>query len=210
MLNKIWYWQDKETQLALIQTLKSNNIVVATSDTVIGLLGQCSWQAYQQINHIKRREHKPYIILIENIFRLKQLSAMRIEGKIELLLEHCWPGPLTIIVPAKEDVPVFLKSATNSLALRVPDHQGLLDILRLFPGLLSTSANIAGQAIPSTIEQLDPVIAASVSMIVTDRNYQATTVPSTIIDATGPALKIVREGVFSRDYLQDLLGMTLG
>lgn len=205
------YWKDNVAIDILIQSLRDANVIVGTTDTVLGLLADISEQGFHVLNRIKKRtdRRKPYIILIASKDELIRFSDAPFNFQIEKLISYCWPGPLTIIVKAKKSLPHFLKTENNTIALRVPQHDGLQRLLQRFSGLFSTSANMAGEKIPKSINELDEQILNEVSYLVLDSDEQwhhIATVPSTIIDCSGQYIKIVREGAYSIKFLKDLIG----
>jgi tRNA A37 threonylcarbamoyladenosine synthetase subunit TsaC/SUA5/YrdC len=91
----------------------------------------------------------------------------------------------------------------------VPSHAGLLVLLQDIPALFSTSANKAGSPVPGCLADVDPEIVRQVSAIILDHDAHAgctSVVPSTIIDCTGPRLKVVREGAYAIDTLEAIAG----
>ena len=94
----------------------------------------------------------------------------------------------------------------GSIALRVPDHEGLLKLLPYFEGLFSTSANIHGQRVANCMDQIDPTIEQQVGIICGDREqicYSQS--PSTILDCSSGKIEVLRSGAFSVEKLKDLL-----
>jgi len=106
-----------------------------------------------------------------------------------------------------------MKSPEGTIAIRVPDHAGLQNLLAHFPGLFSTSANCAGDPVPTSVAVIDPEILTRVAYVITDEPESAQVepgqkkAPSTIIDCTGPEVKIVREGAFSLAQLRKFVAL---
>ena len=93
----------------------------------------------------------------------------------------------------------------------MPNHAGLLSLLQHVPALFSTSANKSGQPVPTTIEALDVDILSSVAYIINDgeQGEAASTVPSTILDCTGEVIRVVREGAYSIERIEQETGITI-
>ncbi len=200
-MNKKRYWQDTTTQPALIDQLRTGHAVAGTSDTVIGLLAPLTKKGFEILNAIKGRSDKPYLVLISDSQQAKQFTDAFIEEPLKSLAKHCWPGPLTIIVPAKKSIPSFLTSTEGAIALRVPDHPQLQAIAKQMNGLFSTSANRMGHPTPHTITALDQHIAQNVSLIIDDQRPRENK-PSTILDCTNKKIKIIREGAYPISQLR--------
>ena len=207
--DKIIFWEDIDSVSKLRDSLKGGRVCVATSDTVLGLLADTTQKGYGQLNTVKGRCLKPYIVLIDSIDKLPLFTDINFENKkITKLINNCWPGPLTIIFKSKSSAGEYLKSTDDKIAIRIPQNRFLLQLLTFFNGLFSTSANLAGKEVPSQIEQLDSVIINSVEYIVLDKINEKSSfpnLPSTIIDCTQDEFKILREGAFSVKKLQEYL-----
>lgn len=204
MHKKILHWNNEHDQQQIVAALQNNKVIAGTSDTVIGLLANTTQQGFESLNITKGRSEKPYIVLVGNKAALNYFVQQPLALPIQSLIDHCWPGPLTLILKAHESLPSYLKSPNGAIALRMPNHAGLLDILQHFQGLFSTSANKAGMSIANTIEDLDPDIAASSDLIVSDLAECIPTKPSTIIDASTPNLCVIREGAYSIEELKNI------
>ncbi len=209
MINKLLFWQDNKTIDLLRESLKKNNVSITSTDTVLGLVANCSKSGLQKLDLIKNRREKPYIILIDSIEKLPIFIEKKIDKKFEGFLNNCWPGPLTLIFKSQINSHDYLKSFNDTIAIRIPNHQYLLQLLGSFDGLFSTSANISGREIPDSIQKIDPEIEKLIDFIVADKKYENHSypiIPSTILDCTEEKIKIVREGIFPIDELEQFYG----
>ena len=182
---------------------------MGSSDTVFGLLANTTAIGFSNLNSIKQRAEKPYIILINHIDKLKHFVSIERSDSVLNLLKFCWPGPLTVIFKAKDDLPAFLKSQDHKVAIRVPQHAGLLQLLASFEGLFSTSANLAGDEVPGLIEGINTKIIDKIDLIVLDRynaGYANTSQPSTILDCSTGQIRVIRVGAYSIDSLVRICG----
>lgn len=199
-------WSNPETTDYLEKELHNGGVVLAEGDTVLGLLADVSEKGLAQLDHIKSRSKKPYLILVGD--PKKALNFIEIDSKkvfqVEKLINICWPGPVTLIFKAKQGVCEQAKSENGNIALRVPDHVGLLQLLAKFDALFSTSANRSGEPVPSALEQIDKHIMDSVACVVTNDAHEMSEsiLPSTIIDCTQDKLVVVRQGAFDVTQLK--------
>lgn len=200
------YWSDVHTTEKLKEALHRDEIVLASGDTVLGLWGNVTEQAFQNMNQIKQRFDQPYLITIGSIDRLPKFIDQTLNEKLQTLIQTCWPGPVTLVFKARKDLPEWMVSATGTIALRIPDHDGLLDLMQHFDGLFSTSANISGQPVTNCIDQIDSAIISQVAIICGDRDQQCySKSPSTILNCSSGDIQVLRSGAFSLEKLQDLL-----
>lgn len=201
------FWGDLETINHAKKILKEGGVVLAEGDTVLGLLADVSEKGIAKLNALKTRFHKPYLILVNN--SKKALNFIQKDDakslQIEKIMNNCWPGPVTLILKAKEGFCLPAQSVDGKVAIRVPDHAGLLNLLESFDALFSTSANITGQPVPSMIDEVDDHILDSISAIVMNDIHQEQLLPSTIIDCTGDTLVVIREGAFDVTELMSMM-----
>ncbi len=181
--------------------LQKDKLLVGASDTILGFLAAVTEKSKTFLDETKKRVDKPYIILIGSLEKLDFFVDPQESARVRPLLAACWPGPLTVIFKAKKELPAFMKSLEGTIAIRVPDHAGLQKLLVHFPGLFSTSANISGRPVPTTVADFDPEILKRVTYVITEEGVGVESVqkkaPSTIIDCTGPEIKVIREGAYS-------------
>lgn len=208
-LKKVIFWENKDSIIKLTAALKKDKVCIATSDTVLGLLANTTLRGFEELNKIKGRFEKPYIVLINSIDKLPIFADIDFNNKkITKLINNCWPGPLTIIFKSKSSSAGYLKSTEDKIAMRIPQNPFLLQLLTFFSGLFSTSANLAGKGVPLNVDQIDSTIINSAEFIVLDKfneNSIFSGLPSTIIDCTGDEIKILREGAFPLSKLQKFL-----
>jgi tRNA threonylcarbamoyl adenosine modification protein (Sua5/YciO/YrdC/YwlC family) len=207
-MNKdILIWTKENNIRTLVRELENGGVALGTSDTVLGFLAKVSEQGMLALNAIKGRVDKPYIVLIGQKSRVSYFSD-NISISAQALIESCWPGPLTLIFKAKIGLPSYAQGLHGTVAIRMPAHEGILTLLQDIPMVFSTSANKAGQPVPSRLEDVDPEIIKQVGAFIMDdvRSHCASITPSTIIDCTGTRLKVVREGAYAIDKLETVAG----
>ena len=186
-------WNKKSDIVKISTLLKNEKVILCSSDTVLGLFGQLSFESKEKIDLIKNRKNKPYLIVTSSIEKMLPFIDQAIDSNLDQLLKKHWPGPLTVIFKAKKTAPSWMKGDGNSIAVRVPKHAGLQELLKGFDGLFSTSANIAGEPLPGSLSDIDPLIKKGVSAICHDGMEQSF-IPSTIIDVTDEVISVVRQG----------------
>jgi L-threonylcarbamoyladenylate synthase len=193
-------WNDQRTPEKLSQSIKSNKLVLGTTDTVLGLFAAVTLQGFEALNAAKKRSKKPYLILIDCSDRINYYADTKKSFHIENIVKRFWPGPLTIIFKANPEVPRFMVSEQGTIALRMPKHVGIQKLLALSGDLFSTSANIAQDPIAETLKQVNPALLEQVACCVTGGDDR--TVPSTIIDCSDSKnIKLIREGAISAKEL---------
>ena len=190
--------------LSALEILLSGGLVAFPTDTVYGV-GCLAFhpQAIESIYIAKDRPiEKAIPVLIgdnEDLVKVAEevpIFAMR-------LIDRFWPGPLTILVPKKPTLPAAI-SATSTVGVRVPDHDVARALLRLSGPMAVTSANISGQASPTSAQEVVSQLGGRIAMIV-DGGETPGGVPSTLVDCMGEKIQILREGPISKEELLKII-----
>ncbi|WP_045705832.1 L-threonylcarbamoyladenylate synthase, partial [Streptomyces rubellomurinus] len=126
-----------------------------------------------------------------------------------LLAERFWPGPLTLVLRRGRRVPLAATGGLETVAVRVPDHPVALALLSAFGGgVAAPSANRFGSVSPTTANHVRAELGDDVDFVLDGGPCQVG-VESTIVDATGDALSILRPGGVTREDLEAVLGRPL-
>lgn len=193
-------WEESQTIKKLVDALALGQLLIGSTDTVLGLFAPTTATGFKLLNQVKQRFKKPYLILVSSPDRISHYVNIKESFHIENIVKRFWPGPLTIILRAKSDLPTYLKSEDGTIALRMPNHKHIRTLLEQAGDLFSTSANIAGEPIPEELDQVSHEILKRAAYAVLGRAGQV--LPSTIIDCSNPStVKIVREGAISAKEL---------
>ena len=188
-----------EIQQAL-RILKQGGIVAFPTDTVYGV-GTLAFDnaAIESIYTAKDRPlEKAIPILIGDMSDLDKVADNIPEMALRFAARF-WPGPLTCIVPKKRTLPSAV-SATETVAVRIPDHPDALTLLRAAGPMAVTSANISGQASPSTAHDVYDQLNGRIPLILDGGETPGGTA-STIVDCTGEKPVILREGPLTMENL---------
>ncbi|MGA7204192.1 MAG: L-threonylcarbamoyladenylate synthase [Specibacter sp.] len=196
------------------KAIAAKQVVVLPTDTVYGIAADAfSPQAVATLLAAKGRgRNMPPPVLIPRIGTMEGL-ATDIPDDARRLAEKYWPGPLTLIFHAQPSLTWDLGDTVGTVALRVPDEQLALDLLTLTGPLAVSSANRTGQTAAQTASEAREQLAESVEVYLEAgfRPLEGTDpVPSTIVDATGLRLRVVREGAISLAEIQRMIPSALG
>jgi tRNA threonylcarbamoyl adenosine modification protein (Sua5/YciO/YrdC/YwlC family) len=188
--------------------------VVLPTDTVYGIAADAfSPQAVTMLLVSKGRSRTmPPPVLIPRINALDGL-ATDVPAEARKLAEAFWPGGLTLILHAQPSLDWDLGETKGTVALRMPADDVALELLTLTGPLAVSSANRTGQAPAQTAAAAREQLADSVEVYLEggSRPLEGEAgVPSTIVDATGPRLRVVRNGAVSLDQLREHVPGVLG
>ena len=184
-----------------LEILKAGGLVTFPTDTVYGVGAPAfDGKAVESIYVAKDRPiEKAIPVLIGDKDDLEEVG-IHIPASAHKLASRFWPGPLTILVPKRADLPESV-SATSTVGVRVPDHNVARALLRAAGPMAVTSANISGRQSPVTAEEVYEQLGGRIDLII-DGGQTPGGVPSTLVDCTMSELKVLREGPVS---LEDLL-----
>jgi len=188
-----------EIQHAL-KVLQHGGIVAFPTDTVYGL-GSLAFDnpAIESIYTAKDRPiEKAIPILIGDLSDLDQV-AVNIPDMALRFAARFWPGPLTCVIPKKPSLPPAI-SATQTVAVRIPNHPDALALLRAAGPMAVTSANISGQTSPVTAQAVYEQLQGRIPLIL-DGGLTPGGIPSTLVDCTEESPKILRAGPISLEEL---------
>lgn len=204
MKKKLFQWGKPEDLQSIKRLLLENKLLLGVSDTIPGFLCVPSLVTYQKLNKIKGRVHKPYIVLAGSVGKAQALLEDP-SPAMNALMAAAWPGPLTLIAPVNPEIPFYLSGGKQYIALRVPKHEGLLKLLEDIPYLFSTSANRAGEPAPSRLTAVEPMILEEVEALI-DGDHDQIFEPSTILDCSHEPYRVIREGAYPVEKIEELLG----
>lgn len=196
------------------RAISSKQVVVLPTDTVYGIAADAfSAQAVTLLLASKGRSRAmPPPVLIPRINALDGL-ATDVSDDARKLAGAFWPGGLTLILHAQPSLDWDLGETKGTVALRMPADDLALELLTLTGPLAVSSANRTGQAPAQTAAEARQQLAESVEVYLEGgfRPLEGTdAVASTIVDATGTVLRVVREGAITLDQLRYYVPSMLG
>jgi L-threonylcarbamoyladenylate synthase len=193
-----------DTMNRALAVLKAGGLVAFPTDTVYGVGALASdGEAVEAIYTAKDRPvEKAIPVLLGEASDLVRVGT-EIPNSAYRLAARFWPGPLTILVPKRADLPDAV-SSTPTVGVRVPDHEVARALLRAAGPMAVTSANISGGPSPVTAQEVLEQLRGRISLII-DGGRTPGGVPSTLVDCTTPELQILREGPIPLEELLSAL-----
>jgi len=193
-----------------IQHIQLGGVVAIPTETVYGLAADASQpEAVKRIFSIKGRpaDH-PLIVHIGSVAQVNDW-AEDIPAIFWLLAEHFWPGPLTFILKKNPQVNKLISGGQDTIALRIPSHQKVLQLLvALKCGLAAPSANRFGHVSPTTAQHVIDEFGDDIDGVI-DGGACEVGIESTILDLSIKQPRILRPGQISQQQIEDFLGFPL-
>ena len=198
---------DAQTPVIAAEIIRTGELVAIPTETVYGLgANGLDEGAVAKIFEAKGRpQDNPLILHISGPEQM-ELLCHHIPRKAYDLAEAFWPGPLTIVLPARNVVPKRTTGGLDTVAVRCPDNEVTREIIRLAGvPIAAPSANISGKPSTTTAEHVlhdhDGKIAAIV-----DGGPCRVGVESTIVDLTEERPRLLRPGGVTPEQLLEVLG----
>lgn len=186
--------------------LRDGGIVVFPTETVygIGAAANTCVGPHEIIDIKQRPSDKAIPWLVEEEAALDRYGV-DVPEYAHRLARRFWPGALTIVVKAADVVPPEFRDARGTVALRCPEHDLSMELIRASGGaLIATSANTSGMPAPGRFEDLEDRIIAAADLTL-DGGETLHGVASTVVDCSGAVPVILREGAIAVD---DVLAAT--
>lgn len=205
MCNTDTIQKDSEASRARAARIVFDGGVIAfRSDTFYGLgADPANAQAVRRIVELKGREEKPILLLISDADLVPKYLA-ETSARFDAIAKRFWPGPVTLIGIAREELADGLTAGTGTIGLRLPDDADVRALVRACGGALTaTSANPAGKAPARTTGEVADYFPSGIDLII-DGGEVTATQASTVLDLTHAQPQIVREGAISRSELEGL------
>ena len=186
-------------QVALV--IQRSGLVAIPTETFYGLgVNPFDARAVDRLRAVKGREDaKPILVLVGSVNDLSSFVE-HVPSVASILIEVFWPGPLTILFPARASLPLALTAGTGLVGVRLSSCQPLCELLTRVGPLTGTSANRAGAAPARTAEAVQQALGDAVDLIL-DAGPTPGGLPSTVVHAH-ESLRIVREGVIARSVIE--------
>lgn len=175
--------------------IRDGGVVAVPTETYYGLaVDPFNTNALQKLFRLKRRPvSKPILVLIASSDQLDKLTA-GIPNCYHALMEEYWPGPLTLVFPARPEVSPILTAGTGTIGVRLTPHPVTRKIIELTGApITATSANISGYPAAASIEDVKRMFGKNLDYLV-DGGAAVSTLPSTVIRVSGEGFCIEREG----------------
>ena len=198
--------QSRETLTRSAEIIARGGVIAFRTDTFYGLgADPFNAAAVQKVKDLKGREgNKPILVLISDVEQLGRLIENR-SAAFDKFAKDFWPGALTIIGEATSQLPSELTAGTKTVGVRLPDDDRVRALVSACGGALTaTSANPAGELPARTAEEVAKYFGERMDLIV-DGGETRTDRPSTVVDASGGDVKLVREGVIPWTEIQAAL-----
>lgn len=189
--------------------LLSGGIIALPTETVYGLAAVALDEAaVHRVFDVKGRPRNHPLIV-----HLADSGSATAWGRLNdpalALAARFWPGPLTLLVPKTDLVPLSVTGGRDTVAIRIPAHPLAMDVLsRVGTGVVAPSANRFGKVSPTTADHVRRDLGTDVDLIL-DGGPCRIGVESTIVECTGNDVQILRPGAVTAAEVMLATGLRL-
>jgi L-threonylcarbamoyladenylate synthase len=197
-----------ENLSAAVQVLKGGDVIVFPTETLYGLGADALNDAVvEKVFQLKGRDPRnPIPVLVADQEMLHTLVT-KIPTVAQKLMDRYWPGPLTLVLPGRKNIPKPLCNPTGGVGIRISSQSIATSLVNgLGRPLTATSANPSGKEPARTLQEAKTYFADRVELFV-DGGTLTSKSGSTVVEVMEDNVKVVREGEISASELQRFLGL---
>lgn len=187
------------------EVVRRGGLLAFRTDTFYGVgADPFNPEAVRRIDGLKGREGKPILVLVSDRAWAERLTEAR--GPVfDVLGERFWPGPLTLVLAADPSLPTELTAGTGTVGVRYPADESVCRFVEACGGVLTaTSANRAGRPPARSAGETLSAFPSGLDLIV-DAGETKAEKPSTVVDISGGAARLIRGGALAWREIQNAL-----
>ena len=149
-----------------------------------------------------------HIAALDALSRVVDMAALdkKAKERLSILSEKLWPGPLTLVLPKRAELPSLATAGLGTAAVRFPSHEAAQKLIR-YAGcpVAAPSANRFGCLSPTRAEHVTAQLGERIDFII-DGGRTRVGVESTVLDLSGEKPRILRPGGTPREEIEELIG----
>ena len=193
-----------------VALLENGGLVALPTETVYGLAADAfDAEAVAKVFEVKERpSFDPLIVHIGHKRDLDIVANIpeELDEIVDELVSTYWPGPLTLVLPKKEDVPELVTSGLETVAVRMSAHEVMRAVAKEIP-VAAPSANRFGRISPTSADAVMEELGGKIPMVIDGgacRDGLESTIVAPEMSEKGPVLRLLRPGPISREDLRKI------
>ena len=200
----------REAVAEAVALLENGGLVALPTETVYGLAADAfDAEAVAKVFEVKERpSFDPLIVHIGHKRDLDIVANIpeELDEIVDELVSTYWPGPLTLVLPKKEDVPELVTSGLETVAVRISAHEVMRAVAKEIP-VAAPSANRFGRISPTSADAVMEELGGKIPMVIDGgacRDGLESTIVAPEMSEKGPVLRLLRPGPISREDLRKI------
>ncbi len=194
------YGQNQIRELAEI--LKNDGVISVPTDTVYGVCARMiTEEAQENLREVKNRPlTKAFPVMCKDAEQIRSIAYT--DAQSERIMAAFMPGPVTLILKKRREIPDFVNGGMETLAVRMAPDEAVRQLIEETGcPLFMTSANQSGQPVCRNLDEIAEQCPKIDGMMEGETRFGEA---STIIDCTGETIRILREGPVTMADLEAL------
>jgi len=187
--------------------IQKGGLVAFPTETVYGLGADAlNPLAVARVFEVKERPNfDPLIVHISSLADIEQL-CLKIDKTARTLMEHFWPGPLTLVLPKSSLVPDIVTAGLPTVAVRMPSHPVASELIKAAgTPVAAPSANLFSRLSPTTAQHVKEQLGDKIDLIL-DGGRSNIGVESTVISLASGKAHLLRPGGLSLEDIENVIG----
>ncbi len=186
----------------LVSSLKNGEVVAFPTETVYGVACQFNDRvALDRLMEAKNRDYSKAITLMlahhEDIVKYAY-----VDEKIMRVIKAFMPGRITLVLKKKENVDEAMTNGKETIGIRIPDSDFVLELIARTGPLLVTSANLSGQGNTTNEQEVLAQLDGRIAYVVEGQTSSATA--STVVDLSGGDIRMLRTGEITLQQIKEV------
>ncbi len=184
----------------LSEILKNDGVISVPTDTVFGVCARInSIKAYDNLVKTKNRPiTKPFPVMCADEEQIRSIAI--IDEKAEKLIKEFMPGPITLVLRKREDLPEYINNGRDSIAIRMATSKVLEELIRKVGSpIFMSSANQSGEPTCQDLDEIEKSCPSLDGMMEGEVSFGK---GSTIVDCTSEKIEILRLGPISISQIE--------
>lgn len=210
MKTRIFGTSEKEIRQAA-EIIRRGGLIAFPTETVYGLGADAlNAEAVGKVYAAKGRpSDNPMIVHISSKDDMQKLTD-GITGDVKALMDTFWPGPLTMVVPARDIIPKVTTGGLDTVGIRMPSSPTAAALIRESGvPIAAPSANLSGKPSPTSYIHVKDDLDGRIDGIIAGEDCDAG-IESTVIDMTEDTPTVLRPGIITAEQLSEALGKPVG
>lgn len=186
------------------EDLSLGKLIVYPTDTVYGIGADIFNESAVKNLYLAKKRPFDMPLSVAVADRKMMDSVAELNENADKLIDAFLPGPLTIIIKKRPEVPDILTSSSQKIGIRIPDHPLATDICRRFGPIVATSANTHAKPDAVNIDMALDAFGDKVSTYI-DAGPSPSGMPSTIVWLKDNEYEVIRQGHITEQMIEDVL-----
>ncbi|YCM43691.1 L-threonylcarbamoyladenylate synthase [Verrucomicrobiaceae bacterium 227] len=200
----------REVVAQAVELLQQGEVVALPTETVYGLAADAfNAEAVAKVFEVKERpSFDPLIVHIGHKRDLDTIVDVpeELDEVVDALVEAFWPGPLTLVLPKRPEIPDIVTSGLPNVAVRMSSHEVMRAVAKEMP-IAAPSANRYGRISPTSADAVMEELGGKIPLIVDGgacRDGVESTIVAPEMTEKGPVLRLLRPGPIAREDLRKI------